>query len=233
MDLKKDKNGKVIDKPFFREKFIKRMGEADEILQVDNKLLEKYRGVLPDELLMYWKQYGLTSFKDGLFWFTNPDEYEEVMRSYLAYSPLADRKDLYVVARSAFGELFIWEKGKGNISDIALISNIITLDAVADRQTLSVEDEEYEMNRFLGTTRPKHLDIEDASKKPLFERALKKFGTLSANEMYGYKLNPALGGKESIRNLDKVDLFIYANIQLELEESTLSIIDTENQTYTY
>ena len=233
MELKKNDKGQIIDKPYFREMFKDEMGNADEILQIDNKLLEKYKGVLPNELLLYWKEYGLTSFMDGLFWFTNPDDYEDLMRSYLVNTPLADRKDLYVVARSAFGHFYIWEKGKGHIASIVLDGHIISLKAVIDRQKLSDEDEDYEMNRFLGVKYPKPLDIKDESKKPLFERALKKLGKLEANEMYGYKLNPVLGGKESIRNLDKVNLFAYADIQLELEKPTLSIIDTENKTYTY
>ncbi len=233
MELKKNDKGQVIDKPYFREMFKDEMGEADEILNIDTKLLEKYEGILPSELLMYWKEYGLTSFSDGLFWFTNPADYEELLRSYLVNNPLADRKDLHVVARSAFGKLYVWEKGKGEVVWVNLISNIISLNAVTGRQHLSLDDEEYEMNRSIGIKKPKSLDIKDESKKPLFERALKKLGKLEANEMYGYKLNPALGGKESIRNLDKVNLFAYADIQLELEKPTLSIIDTENKTYTY
>ena len=231
MELKKNEKGQVIDKPYFREMFQDEMGEADEIIEIGNNLLEKYTGVLPDELLMHWKKYGLSSFCDGLFWFTNPEEYEEVIKNYLIDTPLGDRKNLFVIARSAFGMLFIWEKEKGKISIIVLLSNLISLNAVKDRQKLSVEDEEYEMNRFIGTFDPEDLDRKDESKKPLFERALKKFGKLKSNEIYGYKLNPALGGKESIRNLDKVDLFTYANIQLEIERPTLSVIDTENKTY--
>ena len=233
MDFKRDAKGQVMDKPIFREKFKKSFGEPDERLEIDAALLQKYQDILPDEMLLYWKTYGLTSFHQGLFWFTNPDAYEEIVRSYLAETKLSNVTHLYVVARSAFGKLYVWEKGKGDICWIKLLDNSISLNAVKDRQTLSAEEEEYEMNRFIGTSRPKNLDREDSSGKPLFERALKKFGRVEAHEMYGYKLNPALGGKESIRNLEKVDLFIYADIQIGIEKPWLSVIDTENKTYSY
>ena len=219
------------DKAHFRNLFNSRMSR-DEHVKVDQQVIESYRGVLPDELLMYWEKDGWCSYNNGLFWLVNPSEYDEEMHDYLAFTPLKDRKNLYVVARSAFGELFVWERGKGNVTDISLINNSTVLLAATDRQNLSPEEEEFEMNRFIGVKEPKYLDEDDASGKPLFERALKKFGRLKSNEMYGYKLNPALGGKDSITNLDKLDLFIYANIQLQLDEPRYWISDTENNTIT-
>lgn len=232
MELKKDAKGRVIDKEYFRNMFKTRM-DRDEQNPVDRQIIESYRGVLPDELLMYWENDGWTSYKKGLFWLVNPAEYDELMNDYLSHTPLKDRKNLYVVARSAFGQLYIWEKGKGNVISISLFPNLVGLYAEEDRQTLTSDDEEFEMNRFIGTSRPSTQDENDSSSKPLFERCLKKFGQLKNNEMYGYKLNPALGGKKSITNIDKMDLFIYADIQLELEAPTYWISDTENNTVTY
>ena len=233
MELKKDKKGQVIDKPYFRNMFKEEMGNPDKIKKIDDELLNKYKDILPEELMMYWKDYGLTSFKDGLFWLTNPDEYTEIVEQYLATTPLGNKKDIYVVARSAFGNLLIWEKSKGNIIDIKLSTNTIFLNATKNRQDLSLEEEEYEMNRFIGNKFPRYFDIKDESRKPLFERALKKLGKLESNQMYGFKLLPDLGGKKSIRNLDIVDLFIYADIQIGIEKPSFSIIDTENMTYSY
>jgi len=219
------------DKAHFRNLFNSRMSR-DEYIKVDQQLIESYRGILPDELLMYWEKDGWCSYNKGLFWLVNPTEYDEVMHDYLAFTPLKDRKNLYVVARSAFGKLYVWEKGKGDVIDISLINNSSMLNASKDRQNLSAEEDDFEMNRFIGTSAPEDLEEDDASGKPLFERALKKFGRLQSNEMYGYKLNPALGGKDSITNLDKLDLFIYADIQLQLDEPEYWISDTENNTIT-
>ena len=223
---------KINDIAHFRNMFERDMGKADEYIKIEQQVIESYRGILPDELLMYWEKDGWCSYQNGLFWLVNPADYDEVMRDYLALTPLKDRKNLYVVARSAFGKLYIWERSKGNITNISLIRNSIVLQAAKDRQNLTAEEEEFEMNRFIGTSEPSDFEVKDTSGKPMFDRALKKFGRLKSNEMYGYKLNPALGGKEGITNLDKLDLFIYADIQLQLDAPEYWISDTENNTIT-
>ena len=29
--------------------------------------------------MTYWRQYGFCGFADGLFWITNPDDYEDIL----------------------------------------------------------------------------------------------------------------------------------------------------------
>ena len=224
----------VRDKPHFRQRFQDRFGDPDKNSSVYHEAsIKKYQGVLPDELLQHWQKDGWCSYKRGIFWLVNPEEYASLMRDYLQGSVFQDRKDLYVVARTAFGKLFLWEKGKGNTLIINPMAGMIFLSADNDRQVLSAEDEEFEMNWFLGTKDPESLDRRDASGKGLFERALKKFGQLKSNEMYGYKLSRSLGGHEGIRNIDKVDLPIYFDIERQLKNPTVSVSDIENNTVTY
>ena len=232
LDLKRDEKGRVEDKEHFRNMFKNRTGTPDTYIEADATIINKYQGVLPDELLWYWKEYGFSSFKDGLLWLTNPGDYTELVEEYLAGTVFEDRPNLYVVMRSAFGQLFLWESGKGATLDLNSFSNMIFLDAVADRENLNKTEEDYAMNRFLAKN-PEHFDEEDGSGKPLFERALKKFGKLEANEMYGYKLSHFLGGKESITNIAKMDLFNHFSIQKQLKTPTISISDTENNTLTW
>lgn len=226
----KDERGRSIDIPFFRKRFQEDMGEADEVLAIDEELVKKYEKILPNELMYYWKTYGLTSFYNGIFWLTNPDEYKELVKEYLETTVLSNRKDIYVVGRSAFGNLLLWEVNKGGTISIDLFTNMVCLKAAEDRYTLEGEHNEYEMNRFIGNEEPKYMDKNDSSGKALFERCLKKFGKLEANQIYGMKLHPALGGSKGIKNIDKVDLFVYSDIQLGFEKPTFCIIDTENKT---
>ncbi|WP_369586526.1 GAD-like domain-containing protein [Kingella oralis] len=46
-------------------------------------LINKYRGKLPDRLLEYWQEYGFCHFADGLFWLTNPEDYEDILAEWL------------------------------------------------------------------------------------------------------------------------------------------------------
>lgn len=225
---------KLNDKAHFRKMFLDNYPSPDHgCLPVDSSVIKKYQDILPQELLMYWKQSGWCSYGEGLLWLVNPDEYESTMRGYLEHSPYGQRQNIFVVARSAFGEFLIWEKNKGNIMNIFPLSNLIMIQAVVDRQNLSSEEEEFEMNRFIGVDLKKiYMDTDDSRDQPLFKRSLKKLGRLQPNEMYGYKLSPNLGGRESITNLVKVDLLNYYDIQRQLVTPEVAISDTENNTLT-
>lgn len=50
----------------------------------------------------------------------------------------------------------------------------------------------------------------------MFQKALKKFGRLHADEMYGFSFSPALGGKENMVNLGLVKLHVYHDIAHQL-----------------
>ena len=232
MEYKTNKRGQLMDENYYKNMFQRDMGEPDMEDHADKETIEAYRGKLPNELLKMWEEHGWCSYANGMLWLINPSEYETLVQTYLKGSSIASR-ELYAVARTAFGEVYLWERGKGNVADIGLLANLIMLDAVKDRQDLTREEEEFEMVKFIGLHEPYTLDCKDSNRQLLFDRALKKFGRLENNEMYGYKLNPAMGGKKSITNLDKVDLFVYADIQRQLEKPDFAISDTENNTITY
>ena len=232
MDFEKDSKGRIKNIKYFRSFFINQVGKPDIYNKVDEGFIAKYRNTLPEELLHYWTTYGFSSFKNGLLWLTNPEDYFELVKNYLKGTPFENRPNLYVVARSAFGELLIWESTKGNTLKLQSMSNMIFLSADADREDFKTEEENFAMNRFLSFD-PDHFDQDDARGNYLFERALKKIGKVEENEMYGYKLSHFLGGKESITNLTKMDLFNHYDIQKELKEPTVSVSDMENNTVTY
>ncbi|MBU3013272.1 DUF1851 domain-containing protein [Poseidonibacter lekithochrous] len=231
-EFERDSKGRVVDIEHFRNMFKNRIKEPDRVYEANKEVINKYKNILPKELIYYWETYGFSSFLDGLYWLTNPDDYKELVEDYLEGTQFENRKDIYVIARSAFGQLYIWEPKKGNTLSLLSMMNMIFLSADADRENFNKEEENYAMNRFISIN-PKHCDEDDASSKPLFHRALKKLGKVEKNEMYGYKLSHFLGGKESIRNLEKMDLFNHYSIQKQLKEPTISISDIENNTITY
>ncbi|MFH3651715.1 T6SS immunity protein Tdi1 domain-containing protein, partial [Acinetobacter baumannii] len=48
------------------------------------------------------------------------------------------------------------------------------------------------------------FDRKDENLKPLFDRAVKKYGPLSSNEVFGFEPALALGGKSVLQNLKKL-----------------------------
>ena len=233
MKFKKDIHGNIQDFEYWHKRFNENVGTPDKILPSNEEVIHKYIGLLPNELLDYWEKFGFCSFLDGGFYLTNPDDYKELLEQYLRDTPLANRDNLYVICKSAFGTLYIWERGKGNIADIDLLTNLISFSADTDRQKLSKEEEELELISFLALKDKSLIDKEDEKGEELFDRLLKKFQKVEYSQMYGYKLLTQLGGKKVIENFDKVDLFIYADIQYSMELPIFTVIDLENSFYTF
>ena len=65
-------------------------------------------GLLPRQLFTYWREVGVCGFGDGLMWMTNPQEFESLLARWLQGTLLRQRRDLAVIARTAFGELLVW-----------------------------------------------------------------------------------------------------------------------------
>ncbi len=68
------------------------------------KTINKYKGVLPDELLTIWQNMGYGIYEDGFIQFINPDEYEFVF-DYI--DKLLEPSIVFGV--TALGDLLIWE----------------------------------------------------------------------------------------------------------------------------
>jgi len=63
--------------------FIDDFGQPETNRPISAATLNKYRGRLPDRLLEYWQEYGFCHFADGLFWITNPEDYEDILAEWL------------------------------------------------------------------------------------------------------------------------------------------------------
>ncbi len=182
---------------------------------------EDYKNILPSLLLENWERYGFNPFNQGLFWLTNPKEYQGLLEDYLDGTALKDMPDLYVIARSAFGKLFVWEKDKGMTVELDFLQHQIYY--TPKEENCNIQEQEKIMKELLSKM-PKISDMYDDAHQPIFARAYEKFGMLSEDEMYAYKLPLYLGGKNNIENIEKKNLFIHADIQKGLENPPLVVI---------
>src|SRR5690554_5239152 len=74
---------------------------------VDEDTLQRFQGLVPNRLLSYWEEYGFSGFGQGSFWTTNPQEYQSIIDRWIKNTSLWQRENFFVVARTAFGELYI------------------------------------------------------------------------------------------------------------------------------
>ena len=87
--------------------FIKKFGEATFKENVPESSLQKYKGVLPDQLLHYWKVEGWCSYTNGLLWMVNPEDYNDLVDQWLEDTHYPKIDKYHCFARTAFGVLYI------------------------------------------------------------------------------------------------------------------------------
>jgi hypothetical protein len=149
--------------------------------------LERYAKYSNKSLLELWQKEGFCGYDDGLWWFTPPDRLDEVLKSFLP-----NMLDAHVLARTAFGDLFIHS-----------VNNKISVFSPRLKEMV-LTDEEFEFFfEVLLINEEFKLDILE---KELFNQAQKKIGPINHEECYGFLPPLKLGGNFSLENLEKVKL---------------------------
>jgi len=85
--------------------------------------IARFREKLPDRLLAYWAEFGWGGFGNGMFWLVNPDEYSSILGAWCGNS--LEYTDVFIIGRTAFGELIGWKKGYGKFVEIISLENKI------------------------------------------------------------------------------------------------------------
>ena len=122
-----------------------------------------------------------------------------------------------MIARSGWGELFVWEPTYGNKYCIIPHFGFITVGRSYEKM-IKKGDADFALELFFLVKNPEYLDMEDDKGKPLFQRAVKKFGALAEDEMFSFVPALATGGEPLIGNVDKVDLFAQFDLLRQLVE---------------
>jgi len=175
------------------EGFLEDMGPAFDRQYVPVSSMERYRGKFPDQLLKYWDEYGWCGYADGLFWTVNPQDYEPVLDAWIGDTHFMEQDAYHIIARSAFGDLYFWGEKTGHTLSISSIG------AFAVPHSPPIALLEREAQWFFGVRDRKENDFADH-----FAPALKKFGRLKSDEMYGFVPALAMGGSSDFEHLQKL-----------------------------
>jgi hypothetical protein len=189
---------------------------AIECWPVSEKTLKRYKGKLPDKLLEYWQSFGFCGYGEGLFWIVNPEDYEDVVDVWLEDTGLDKIDKYHLIARSAFGMMYLWGEKSGRTLDILPMYGML-LPTPPEGEGLFDLDIQVLIS---GRTKDE-LDFTDVNDKKLFKKALKKLGRLAPDEMYGFEPALALGGQEKLENLVKVKAVEHLIILAQLGEKVI------------
>jgi hypothetical protein len=198
------------------EYFVTNFGEATYRAATPATSVEKWRGRLPERLLTYWADEGWSGYANGLFWFVNPDDYEDLVDEWLDGTRLDEVYAFHAIARTAFGELFLFGESTGRS-----VKTSCSAQAVFVRDLTRKTLQKLDLSRaFIGLGKDA-CDLKDESGLPLFDRALGSLGALAPDEMYGFEPAVVLGGKMLLEKLRKVKLDQHLTILRQLAAPTM------------
>ncbi|WP_420106580.1 GAD-like domain-containing protein [Herbaspirillum huttiense] len=208
--------------------FISKFGDSTKCTAVPTASFEKWRNKLPDQLLKYWEQEGWCEYANGLFCTVDPDDYEAIVDEWLTDTGLEEIDAFHVIARSAFGTLYVCGEKTGR--SVTIVCGLNMVSALQNRLRVKTkEDLDFSIRSFFAFSNPVQFDMEDENGQPLFERARSKLGPLEPHEIYGFEPAIVLGGKILLENLAKVNAKVHLTIlrQFADPELPLSGIDIE------
>ncbi|MER2498912.1 GAD-like domain-containing protein [Vibrio neptunius] len=194
--------------------FLSKFGSPTEVVVATSEQIERYRGILPDRLLEYWQQMGFSGFQDGLFWITNPAEFEDVLESFLDGTEFADSDNYHVIARSAYGELYLWGEKTGYSLAIKPHLNWIKT-CSGNEEDISRGNQDVAVQSFFGFRKPKNVDLQVGSKL-LFPSVLKTYGPVGKDEVMVFTPYLFMGGKKSVDAMAKENLQVFLHIMADL-----------------
>ncbi len=208
----------------FLNAFIERFEQPTYEKKVNPDYIETYKGKLPDKLLEYWGKLGFSGFKNGLFWITDPAEYEGILNSWIKNTELEKIDTFYVIARSGFGDLYLWGTKTGCQYEINTYNGYIYEGNNVEKDIKNGK-ENLKVQVFFSGRSPERINIKLQNKKLLFKDAVKKFGPLEPDEMFTFEPALFIGGNKSLENLNKVNLHIQHSILADFSERQIIDMD--------
>ncbi|MBF7142676.1 MULTISPECIES: GAD-like domain-containing protein [Pseudomonas] len=189
--------------------FIEKLGQPTHHQVVPAESIEHYKGKLPKRLLEYWAEHGWSGYGDGLLWFVDPRDYEGVVASWIEGTKLEARDTYHLIARGAFGDLYLWgEKTGPSVKITSMFSRCSILEFGNSDEAM-----DRSVQNFILSLNKEGNDFEG-----MFKRAKKKLGVLKPDEMYGFAPALILGGPDTFDHLQKVKAVEHLMLLSQLTE---------------
>ncbi|MDM1408933.1 GAD-like domain-containing protein [Myroides sp. DF42-4-2] len=181
------------------QNFLKKTNEINgfkKYSEVPQELINKFKGIVPDELIYLWKNYGFGMYADGFLQLVNPEEYEFVF-NYIDKTLLPS----FVFGITALGDILVWE-GLENWTVAPDEGDRCYLINIRQYSTHTATKLPYVLNLLIMDGAKKDKSFFDSAE---FFNIRDKFPPLKYGECYGYVPAIPLGGKRDINNIQILD----------------------------
>ncbi|ENU1229251.1 GAD-like domain-containing protein [Providencia rettgeri] len=202
------------------EVFIENFGEATTSRYVSEEKINQWQGKLPELLLTYWHNEGWSSYYNGLFTIVDPDDYEDIVDEWLENTYLEEIDSFHAIAINGFGNIYLCGEKTGQCVVINSVFNTIFVQKKKLEKNNSAESLDISIITLFILS-----EIGGYNKSGLFEKAVKKFGPLGDNEIFGFEPAIILGGELDIKHIQKVDARIHLSILAQLAEPEINEIN--------
>jgi len=152
------------------------------------EVIERYRDLVPKEMIEIWKKYGLGSFLNGYL--------RVIKETYFR------GKESIPLFTTAFADVITWQENG-------------FIDIVQYRYE-DFEIMLKNMGYFLKFIYTEKTFTDDYFDLKLYEKAVKRYGELEYNQSFCFVPLLGLGGKKSVDNLDKGDTLTHIYLITEL-----------------
>jgi hypothetical protein len=202
--------------------FINKFGNPTDSRPVPDGSVERFRGLVHDKIIEYWKLEGWCQFQSGLYWSINPAEWQFVVDAWLRDTPYEAMGKYYAIARDAFGKISLYNPTVGATVKIVPVLSMVRSFRLEplDEKMLAITATDI----FSGAS-PESCDCKDAAGKLLYKRALGKLGALGWDEMYAFEPAVVAGGKMLLENLRKVRWDVHLIMLRELAAPHIPWLD--------
>jgi len=202
--------------------FIDEFGQTTSPHSAAPDVLEKFGGRLPSRLLEYWKELGFSGFSDGMFWITNPDDYESAIEEWIGDTPIMEEDAYYVIGRSGFGDLYLWGEKNGHKYTINPANGWILQRGEGRESQIDEGGADKAISVFFSVNDKFLCDVQgttaSSDRGPLFSHAVAKFGPLAHDEVFAFEPAPVLGGSERLDRIAKRNIHVYLSLLAQASE---------------
>mgnify|MGYP000878213673 FL=1 len=182
------------------------LGEPTATKPVPPERYDQYAHIFPPLLFRFWKTYGFAGFLDGRYWLCDPAEWQPVVDAWTANLDLAMGTDTWhAIARTAFGELFLWGERTGASLSIDPVLGHIYPTASSIEMMETEADRDIQIETELSGDPIMEADMLGSDGEPLFARALKKHGPVGPDTMYTFVPAYHLGGPLTVDHIEIAD----------------------------
>ncbi len=153
--------------------------------KVPSELIDKYVNLVPEEIIIMWKNYGFGTFMNGYFKSINPDDFKDIL-----LETSQRYQDAIVLFATSMGDLIVWSDDYVRLLNYRY-GKVTTILHTFDFFFNNISDLEFQ--------------IEDLHWLP-YPDAIARYGEPSYDECFGYVPILGMGGMEKVENLQKVKL---------------------------